>query len=492
MGMVRQLVKCGGLVWVLCWATISSDVLASSPYYWVADNDFGNTHYSSPSEACNEYKTDWYYCVDGMVEPYVDSFLMVGYLYRTVGNGRLGSITFYRQGDSCRDGEVYNFSSGACGNDEQKGVPPPDSCVGNPINIAVGNKFQVEVDYQSNTAGGPSFIRSYNSLDALWRQGYAMYIRFAVGRLSLVQADGRDFFFDIEGDIVKGFPTEIGTLAKVEDNWLYTSTDNQRYSFDAKGRLTEWVGSNGLVQTLSYNGNGIAVSGGGGQSFFFTEDSLHQPLSLTADGLSIKYEYDSNKHLVQLTRTYGARTERRQFHYEDSRNTGLLTGITDERGIRFATWAYDEKGRAISSQHSGGAGLTHVAYNADGSSTVTNELGKTTVYQYQQIGGIKRVTSIKGEPSANCPSSNSSYTYNDRGLVLTKTDAKGLITTYSYNDRGLEISRTEATGTTLARTTTTEWDPDRFLPIKVIEPNRITVYSYDNQGRELTRQSTSR
>ncbi|RMR76542.1 YD repeat protein, partial [Pseudomonas savastanoi pv. fraxini] len=43
-----------------------------------------------------------------------------------------------------------------------------------------------------------------------------------------------------------------------------------------------------------------------------------------------------------------------------------------------------------------------------------------------------------------------------------------------------------------ARTTTTEWDPDRFLPIRVIEPNRVTVYSYDNQGRELTRQSTSR
>ncbi|PBP67054.1 sugar-binding protein [Pseudomonas syringae] len=56
----------------------------------------------------------------------------------------------------------------------------------------------------------------------------------------------------------------------------------------------------------------------------------------------------------------------------------------------------------------------------------------------------------------------------------------------------MEISRTEATGTTLARTTTAEWDPDRFLPIKVIEPNRVTVYSYNNQGPELTRQSTAR
>ncbi|EPM94375.1 YD repeat-containing protein [Pseudomonas syringae pv. actinidiae ICMP 18804] len=170
----------------------------------------------------------------------------------------------------------------------------------------------------------------------------------------------------------------------------------------------------------------------------------------------------------------------------------MLTGITDERGIRFATWSYDDSGRAISSQHSGGAGLTQIAYNADGSSSVTNELGKTTVYRYQQIEGVKRIIAVEGEPTPNCPASNSFYTYNDRGLVLTKTDAKGLVTTYAYNDRGLEISRTEASGTTLARTTTTEWDPDRFLPTKVVEPNRVTVYSYDNQGRELSRQSTSR
>nr|WP_238450996.1 RHS repeat domain-containing protein [Pseudomonas amygdali] len=39
---------------------------------------------------------------------------------------------------------------------------------------------------------------------------------------------------------------------------------------------------------------------------------------------------------------------------------------------------------------------------------------------------------IKDEPSANCPASNSVYTYDERGLILTKTDAKGLVTTYSY------------------------------------------------------------
>uniref|UniRef100_UPI003C6E3637 RHS repeat domain-containing protein n=1 Tax=Pseudomonas viridiflava TaxID=33069 RepID=UPI003C6E3637 len=108
------------------------------------------------------------------------------------------------------------------------------------------------------------------------------------------------------------------------------------------------------------------------------------------------------------------------------------------------------------------------------------------------IGGVKRIISIEGEPSPNCSVSNSRFTYNERGQVLTKTDARGLITTYDYNGRGLETSRTEASGTTLARTVTTEWDPERFLPIRVTEPDRITTYSYDVQGRELSRQTTSR
>ncbi|WP_161806743.1 RHS repeat domain-containing protein, partial [Pseudomonas syringae] len=73
--------------------------------------------------------------------------------------------------------------------------------------------------------------------------------------------------------------------------------------------------------------------------------------------------------------------------------------------------------------------------------------------------------------------------------LQTKTDAKGLVTTYTYNDRGLEISRTEASGTPVARTIRTEWDPARFLPIKTVEGQRITSYRYDEQGREISRQT---
>ena len=97
---------------------------------------------------------------------------------------------------------------------------------------------------------------------------------------------------------------------------------------------------------------------------------------------------------------------------------------------------------------------------------------------------MKRITSIEGQPTPNCPSSNSTFTYDAGGLLKTRTDAKGNLTTYDYNDRGLETSRTEASGTPQARTTTTEWHPTLFLKTKVTEPDRITTYQYDAQGRK--------
>ena len=72
---------------------------------------------------------------------------------------------------------------------------------------------------------------------------------------------------------------------------------------------------------------------------------------------------------------------------------------------------------------------------------------KQATYRFQVIQGIKRIVAIEGEPSPNCPSSNSTFTYDDQGLLTSKRDNNGNLTTYQYNARGLETSRTEAAGT---------------------------------------------
>ena len=154
-------------------------------------------------------------------------------------------------------------------------------------------------------------------------------------------------------------------------------------------------------------------------------------------GISIEYTYDKEQRLTSVTRTDGQYSTKTQYLYDDPRNIKLLTGIQDNNNRRFATWTYDDQGRAISSEHANGAEKVTLAYNDDGSTTVTNEYGKQATYRFQVIQGIKRIVAIEGEPSPNCPSSNSTFTYDERGLLTSKRDNNGNLT-YQYNARGLD------------------------------------------------------
>ncbi|MDT3227576.1 DUF6531 domain-containing protein [Pseudomonas amygdali] len=435
-------------------------------------------------------------------------------------NGKIGDVELYACGGNdgirdiffggsshmvidCKPGSSLDHSTGKCKETAQKGKPlepllcrNPSSEVGNPINSANGNKFQHEHDLSVGVLSPILIDRFYNSFDGLWRHSYSSSLYFGSESVVLIHDDGREAVFYMVNGSYKS-DTDSGILTELQQSgWRYTDPSNNVLFFSEDGRLVKTTASNGGEYNLAYAAAGfdrsVVISNTMGESIQFMETPLRQLRFVAVNNLRIDYKYNMHNRLIEVVKTENSASLSRKYYYEDERNTGWLTGISDERGVRFATWAYDGQGRSTMSQHAGGASLIQINYNADGSSTVTNELGKKTVYRYKNISGVKRISSIEGEPSANCPASNSVYTYNDRGQVLTKTDAKGLVTTYDYNDRGLEVSRTEATGTALARPTTTEWDPDRFLPIKVIEPNRITVYSYDNQGRELTRQSTSR
>ena len=378
---------------------------------------------------------------------------------------------------------------------KQKG--PSNSCpsteAGNPINFAIGNKFQSETDYQASGNTTLSFTRSYNSLDGLWRHSFSTYLRFVTAQyVAVVMAHGRESFFTVDGATVTPTSTELGVLTKTDTGWQFLSTNNEHFTFDSGGKLTRWSNARGAVHQFTYAGSQVTVTDNFGNSLSFEENADRQPRTLTAPGIQVAYGYNANKRLISVSRTVGGQTTERRFHYEDSRNNALLTGITDELGVRYATWRYDAQGRAISSEHAGGAEKMGVAYNSDGTVSVTNELGKVAKYRFQAIEGVKRISAIEGQPSANCPNSNSTFTYDGRGLLKTKTDNKGHLTTYTYNDRGLEVSRTEAVGTPQARTITTEWHPTLFLPVSVAEPSRITHYTYDDQGRQLSQSVTQR
>lgn len=379
---------------------------------------------------------------------------------------------------------------GVCPVASDSPLPPtggaPSARQGNPIDVAYGNKFQVEMDYSGKPGSGLHFVRFYNSKTGNWSHTYGARLVLKPTQALLVFADGRQSFFTLSGTTATGSAKELGKLESVTGGWRYSSPQNEQFTFNTQGVLTQITRANASTETLTYGTNQITVTDTLGNTLTMALGTLGRLTSMTVGSLQVAYTYNANGRLTKATYTRSAQSWSKTYHYEDTRDYGRLTGITDERGVRYATWAYDSAGRAIKSEHSNAADQTLLTYNSNGSTLVTNALGKQATYNFQTLDGVKRISSIQGLVSANCPASNASFTYNPQGLIATRTDNKGNLTTYQYNSRGLEVSRTEASGTAQARTITTDWHPTLFLPTTVTEPGRVIQYQYDAQGNLLS------
>ncbi|MER1163828.1 DUF6531 domain-containing protein, partial [Pseudomonas aeruginosa] len=321
-------------------------------------------------------------------------------------------------------------------NGPEKGPPPPEGCAGNPVNIANGNKYQVEHDLSIPIP----LSRYYNGLDGLWRHSYSARITRKDDSFLLYRENGKVSEFTGSGKDLTSI-TDLGRLSRLPGKFSYTSELNEVMEFDQNGILTKLTTKEGRKYRVERGAN-LTISDEHGNKLVLSEGANHQLLRAQTGGISIEYTYDKEQRLTSVTRTDGQYSTKTQYLYDDPRNIKLLTGILNNNNRRFATWTYDDQGRAISSEHANGAEKVTLAYNDDGSTTVTNEYGKQATYRFQVILGIKRIVAIEGEPSPNCPSSNSTFTYDDQGLLTSKRDNNGNLTTYQYNARGLETSRT--------------------------------------------------
>ncbi|MDZ7684926.1 MAG: RHS repeat protein [Gammaproteobacteria bacterium] len=189
----------------------------------------------------------------------------------------------------------------------------------------------------------------------------------------------------------------------------------------------------------------------------------------------------------------------RRYLYESPHLAHGLTGIIDENGNRFATFEYDEQGRAVMTTHAGDAGRNTVIYGQD-ETTVTGPLGKDTTYVFEEIQDADRLVRVDGHASANCPATQTTNSYDDRGFVTQKIDPNGNTTQYTYTHTGLPTEEylyhvglatriTEAVGTAAERTTEIEWHPEFRLPAKIIEPGRTTTLTYNDDARLIRRRS---
>ncbi len=302
----------------------------------------------------------------------------------------------------------------------------------------------------------------YNSIDTEWKTSLDYRVLKDTTTIRIASPSGEELEYKIEsGSFTPKTPTQ-GILSEKNNQLTYTQKHKEVTFKDEEPEKIKHHHSSPIV--LERKGNLLTARTKSQEKVEILLDEYGKAKSLETSSTKVDLTYNQNGSLTKRTTNASGFKSEKDYHYENSQNPRLLTGITDENGARYATWTYDDQGRAISSEHANGAEKVTLAYNDDGSTTVTNEYGKQATYRFQVIQGIKRIVAIEGEPSPNCPGSNSTFTYDDQGLLTSKRDNNGNLTTYQYNARGLETSRTEAAGTAQARTITTDWHPTLFLP----------------------------
>ena len=376
----------------------------------------------------------------------------------------------------------------------------PGSCplVGHPIHAGTGNKYLVQTDYSGTGPSGLAFIRYYNSdgfagesMGGKWTHTYDTKLQFNSDGLqaTLVSRSGKAVTGSLNAGQWTAGPGNVWRLTQEPSgNWKLVKADDTTYLFDANG-LLQSITKFGKTTTLSYNALNqlTTVVGPFGRSLSFTYNASGHLDSLTdPDNQTITYAYDTLGNLIRVT--YPDTTTTRQYVYEDVNLPFNLTGIIDETGQRYATYAYDAQGRGILTELDGGTDRRTFVYNADGTTTVTNALGHIQTYHFTTVFGTRKTTQIDGGPCNVCGGQFSQTSYDANGFINNRTDFNGNRTTFINDSRGLQISRTEATGTPVVRTITTDWHPSFRLPTKITEPGKVTNFTYDANGRLLSRQ----
>ncbi|HMU64623.1 MAG TPA: RHS repeat-associated core domain-containing protein [Nitrosomonas sp.] len=389
----------------------------------------------------------------------------------------------------------------------------------NPINIGIGNKFQTEIDYLSNTL---SYSRTYNyGLEATsqgngWRSNFNKYLRvdalYPDSRVYIFRESGAVIKFDLvygnwisDSDITDQL-IELKDEAGVRTGWNYiiSATDSIEY-YSAVGRLQKVKQRSGRILTFYYDEADrlIIVEDDINRrlQFAYNESNLLTAL-IDVSGNVYHYGYDLKGNLINVYYPDGTT---RSYHYNELHYTGdidrpeALTGITDGNGNRYSIYRYGIHGEAISSEHANGIDLHQVNYLTEENTVITDPLGSQKSYSMAAIQGVVRSTGQSQPAGSGCNAASSSLDYDEQGNIVSQIDFNGNRTCYAYDlDRNLEIARVEGLSTSQScptdlvsynpttnsteRKTLTSWHLTFQLPQVITESNRETKIDYDDRG----------
>jgi RHS repeat-associated protein len=403
-----------------------------------------------------------------------------------------------------------------------------DHFVGNPINVATGNKYEETVDLVISTPGIPlEFRRAYNSQSGYerplgngWTHNFNLWLEVLEDeqpkKVIVWEGDGRALHFhevrqepgsdDVSFGGESGVKDKLRKSASTGEYFLRRKVDKLTYRFDPEGRLIEISDPNENRLTLTYEGDILRqVSNNYGKilSFQYSNQGLLRSVK-DPKGQLITYEY-LNGALIKVTYPDGDSTN---YTYLNQN----LTGKYDTHGNLIGYWEYDQKNRVKTyySHLKDGVAQNRIDLSYQFLTTnVTKSTGVTT-YKIEMINGLSVVKEIEG--CSECGSLKKRLDYDKRLNLVSVTsirDGQEIKKEYLYDNPAIPweqvgevVEGREAIGWPEERTTryTYQHTPDDpFLvtqrteikpSIVELSQNRTSTSMYDDKGNLLSQEET--
>jgi len=416
-------------------------------------------------------------------------------------------------------------------------IDKPQSCPqgkqGNPIMCTDGTKYQKDVVYQGKgelpldystyyksdskvknylaevptltAARGFSHLSSVTVDEIVDPRDLSQTVKARVLTINLGAFGKKVFYHDVATNGYSTLDEQQGSISvDAQSNFVYTDKNQTTYTFDQYGTIVSKRFANGQGYDYIYGMNGdnpiITIRNTLGQQVELLHNIDNQ-LEFFTDPAGQVYEftYDASGNLSEIiypdnTPETKADNPRKTYLYEDANFESALTAVIDENNTRFASWFYDEQGRAISSEHAMQQELVELTY-VDGDTTEVKHIktdgqSVTQNYDFKRIGTSDKITKIETVACDGCATSVTTYEYSTEGWLTKETSENGVINTYDYNDRGLRTRATYAVGTSEETTINTVWHAAFTKPTSITQGNLNQAFGYDEKGQLIISRMT--
>ena len=284
--------------------------------------------------------------------------------------------------------------------------------------------------------------------------------------------------------------------------YVLTDENDIKETYNGNGRLLSIQYLNGIIETLSYDAGKLSrVENSLGDFLDFAYQADGKLATITDNvGRVWQYQYDTS---ARLTKVINPDLTEKNYHYEDVNYPNALTGLTDERNLRYSTFEYYADGKARASYLGAPGALpasrignVSVNYGAT-SNAVTDSRGYQSNYHFSTDILQDILTQFDGPECSGGGCASSNYVFdidpttpeNSTLNLLSKTEYGQTTEFANYDSKHNPQTITEAVGTTEQRQKTYTYDARYQSKVATItEPsvfagnNKVTTNTYDDFG----------